>query len=58
MYIVKSGLPVEAQRDPKNNAKKEIGRLRNQNMTCHMFAETTHGVAATGAFACMIIPTT
>ena len=36
--------------------KKEKGILRNQNVTSHMFIETTHVVAAPCGFAWVVIP--
>ena len=42
-----------ARRRIKLNKK---GRLIDQNMTCHVFAETTHVVAAPYGFACVVLP--
>ena len=38
--------------------KRYRGLLRNRNVTSHVFAETTHVVAAPCGFACVVIPPT
>jgi len=55
-YIDRQNLyMVDGTRDPKN--KK--GLLRKPiHVTCHVFAETTHVVAAPHAFARVVIPAT
>jgi len=47
-------------RNPKNKVKKERKKsfLRNQNVTYHVFAETTHVVAVPPSFASVVIPLT
>jgi len=49
--IVKIGLLARAQREPKNKAKICKGILINQHVTSHVFAQTTHVVAAPCGFA-------
>jgi len=50
------------QRDPKNKErkkkrkKKERSPKKPNHVTCHVFAETTHVVAAPHGFACVDIP--
>ena len=44
---------------PAIQTDRQKGRLRKQNMvTCHVFAETTHVVAAPLGFARVIAPAT
>jgi len=66
---VKIGLPLEAQRDPKNKGRKKERKKEKKkkekrspkkpkHVTCHVFAQTTHVVAARRGFACVFIPAT
>jgi len=54
---VKIGSSVRAGRDPKNKVKK--GRYKKpKHVTCHVFAVTTHVVAAPPNFAWVVLPPT
>ena len=47
---------MRARREPKNKVKKKV-YLRN-HVFFHVFAQTTHVVAAPHGFACVVIPAT
>jgi len=50
--IAKIGPPVRARRDPKNKVKKEKKYTKKpKQVTSHVFAETTHVIAAPYGFA-------
>jgi len=51
---------VRARREPKNKAKKNKKGIpkKLQHVFFHVFAQTTHVVAAPHGFACVVIPAT
>jgi len=53
---VKIGTAVRAGRDPKNKVKRSLKKPKH--VTCHVFAETTHVVAAPPNFAWVVLPPT
>ena len=48
---------MRARREPKYNVKKGIPK-KPQHVYFHVFAQTTHVVAAPHGFACVVIPAT
>jgi len=42
----------------RRQEQSEKGKRGNQNVTSHVFAETTHAVAAADGFAYLVIPMT
>jgi len=47
-----------AQRDITNKERKKVACKKPKHATCHVFAETTHVVAAPHGFARVVIPAT
>ena len=49
---------MRARREPKNKVKKKGIPKKPQHVFFHVFAQTTHVVAAPHGFACVVIPAT
>ena len=49
---------MRARREPKNKVKKKGIPKKPQHVFIHVFAQTTHDVAAPHGFACVVIPAT
>ena len=55
---VNIGASVRSGRDPKYKVKKNTSLKKPKHVTCHVFAETTHVVAAPPNFAGVVLPPT